>query len=105
MDVAFRRAVSEARRHGGLYFASLLPEDRIIGCFGNARELWQGWIYTPAVTVWMFVSQCLSADHSCRDTVARLASWRAAQGKPRCSPRTGGYCIARDQLPEAASQS
>ena len=55
MDNAFRRTVAEARRHGDLYFAGLLPEDRIIRAFGRARSLWQGWIYTPAVTIWVFL--------------------------------------------------
>ena len=48
--------------------------------FGAARWLWQGWIYTPAVTVWVFLSQCLSPDHSCREAVARLIAWRLSQG-------------------------
>ena len=59
MDVAFRRAVADARRQGGLPFACLLSEDRIERAFGSARELWQGWVYCPAVTVWVFLSQCL----------------------------------------------
>ena len=75
---SFRAAVAEARRHGDLYFAALLPQDRIHKAFGTARWLWQGWIYTPAVTVWVFLSQCLSPDHSCRDAVARLIAWRLA---------------------------
>jgi hypothetical protein len=28
MDLAFRQAVAQARRHGKLYFASLLSDDR-----------------------------------------------------------------------------
>ena len=102
MDTAFRRAVAEARRHGDLYFAGLLSEDRIIEAFGAARWLWQGWIYTPAVTIWVFLSQCLSADHSCRDAVARLIGWRLAHGLGRCSADTGAYCTARESLPEEA---
>src|SRR2546423_1632732 len=101
MDGAFRRAVAEARRHRDLYFASLLSEDRILQAFGAARALWQGWIYTPAVTVWVFLSQCLSSDHSCRETVARLIAWRLAQGLRPCSAETGAYCTAREDLPEA----
>ena len=62
---SFRSAVAEARRHGDLYFAALLSQDRILKAFGTARWLWQGWIYTPTVTVWVFLSQCLSPDHSC----------------------------------------
>ena len=34
---------------------------------------------TPAVTVWVFLAQCLSPDHSCRDAVAQLIAWRLAR--------------------------
>ena len=99
---SFRAAVTTARRQGDLYFAALLSEQSILHALGSASSLWQGWVYTPAVTVWVFLSQCLSADHSCRDAVARLAAWRVAKGLSPCSAETGGYCIARSQLPEEA---
>jgi putative transposase len=102
MVQSLRMAVSEARRHGDLYFAALLPQDRILKAFGAARGAWQGWIYTPAVTVWVFLSQCLSADHSCREAVARLIGWRLAAGLKPCSADTGAYCTARGDLPEEA---
>lgn len=102
MDVAFRRAVADARRQGGLPFACLLSEDRILQAFGSARELWQGWVYSPAVTLWVFLSQCLSPDHCCREAVARLIAWRLACGQKSCSPKTGAYCTARDKIPEEA---
>ena len=102
MDAAFRSAVAAARRDGGLFFAGLLSEDRILQAFGNARWKWQGWVYTPAITVWTFLSQCLSPDHSCRDAVARLMAWRLARGLRPCSAETGAYCTARGQLPEEA---
>ena len=59
-------------------------------------------VYTPAVTVWVFLSQCLSPDHSCRDAVARLIAWRLAAGLSPCSADTGAYCTARSDLPEEA---
>jgi putative transposase len=99
---SFRAAVAEARRHGDLYFAALLPEDRILKAVSAARSFWQGWVYTPAVTVWIFLSQCLSPDHSCRDAVARLIAWRVAQGMTPCSAETTAYCAARGDLPEEA---
>jgi len=99
---SFRAAVARARRHGDLCFAALLPQDRILKAFGAARATWQGWVYTPAITVWVFLSQCLSADHSCRDAVARLIAWRIAQGQRACSADTGAYCTARGNLPEKA---
>lgn len=101
---SLRVGVAAARRRGDLYFAALLSEQHILQALGEASSLWQGWIYTPAVTVWTFLSQCLSADHSCRDAVARLAAWRVVQGLAPCSADTGGYCIARSHLPEEAGR-
>jgi hypothetical protein len=100
MSGSFRVAVAEARRQSSLYFAALLPQDRILKAFDAARATWHGWVYTPAITVWVFLSQCLSPDHSCRDAVARLVAWRLAKGSPPCSAATGAYCTARDRLPE-----
>jgi hypothetical protein len=102
MFCLFRSAVADARRHGDLYFAALLSQDRIENAFGAARAAWRGWIYTPAITVWVFLSQCLSPDHSCRDAVARLIAWRLACGLKPCSAETGAYCTARADLPEEA---
>lgn len=102
MNLRFQATVTAARRHGDLYFAGLLPQDRILKAFGPARALWQGWLYTPAATVWIFLSQCLSVDHSCRDAVACFLTWRLAQGQRACSAETGAYCTARGHLPEKA---
>lgn len=100
MVQSFHAAVAAARRHGDLYFAALLPQDRILKAFGTARAAWQGWVYTPAVTVWVFLSQCLSPDHSCREAVARHIAWRVARGLCPCSAATGAYCTARGDLTE-----
>jgi hypothetical protein len=104
MDVAFRTTVAQARRQGKLFFAGLLTEDHILQAFGLARRFWQGWIYTPAVTIWVFLAQCLSPDHSCRDAVAQLIAWLVADDREPCSADTGAYCTARDRLPEEVCQ-
>jgi hypothetical protein len=57
-------------------------------------------IFTPLVTLAVFLGQVLSDDHSCRSAVARLLAWRAARGLPECSPDSGGYCKARRRLPD-----
>jgi Transposase DDE domain len=57
-------------------------------------------IYTPHVTLALLLSQIFSNDHSCRNAVARLRSWRVAHGLRPCSLATGGYCTARQRLPE-----
>lgn len=101
MLYSFRAAVAVARREQLLYAAALLSEKTILEAFDAAGEAWRSWIYTPATTVWVFLSQCLSMDHSCREAVARLLAWRVQRGQPACSAETGGYCTARDHLPEA----
>lgn len=102
MFPSFRNAIARAQQYPDLYFAALLEQQTILNALGAASSLWQGWIYTPAVTVWVFLSQCLSPDHSCRDAVARLIAWRVARGLKTCSSDTGAYCTAREALPEAA---
>jgi hypothetical protein len=61
-------------------------------------------IFTPMVTLCTFLSQIHSDAPSCRAAVARLNATRVAQGLVPCSPRTGGYCKARQRLPESLLQ-
>src|SRR5690349_18531889 len=85
---------------GRLPFTEILAE----GCFTQVLEqlglCWNESIYTPLVTLWVFLGQVLSADHSCRAAVARLIAHRVSQGLKACSSRTGAYCEARRRLPE-----
>lgn len=100
MFESLRQQVKLARQHGDLYFAALLSREDIRKAFGSASSTERSSIYTHAVTIWIFLSQCLSPDHSCRDAVSRLAAWLVGQKRKPCSTETGGYCIARDALPE-----
>ena len=61
---------------------------------------WLDRIFSPLVTLWVFLGQVLSPDHSCRAAVARLIAHRVARGQRPCSARTGAYCRARQRLPE-----
>ena len=79
----------------------LLPGEQVAAVCREMDFPFRQRIYTPMVTVWMFVTQVLSADHSCQQAVARLNGWRTAQGLPRCASETTSYCKARRRLPEA----
>jgi hypothetical protein len=57
-------------------------------------------IYTPLVTLSVFLSQVLDPDHSCRAAVARLIVWLALDGAKTCAPETASYCEARRRLPQ-----
>ena len=85
---------------GELPFTNVLCEERIAPALDAIEFAWKDRIYTPLVTLWVFLGQVLSADHSCRGAVARLLAHRVARGDSACSAKTGAYCQARKRLPE-----
>src|SRR5688572_15346899 len=100
---AFRDQVNLLRRQflqdGGLPFTDVLTEELITQALATVGR-WLDRIFSPLVTLWVFLGQALSADPSCRAAVARLIAHRASQGQEPCSSRTGAYCQARKRLPE-----
>ena len=99
----FRQQVHFLRRQflqeGRLPFTDVLTVELIMQVLQKIEIGWNDRIFTPLVTLWVFLSQVLSADHSCRAAVARLIAHRASQGQPACSANTGAYCQARQRLP------
>jgi hypothetical protein len=100
----FRHQVQFLRRQflqdGDLPFTDVLSEDLIAQTLTAVGVIWNDRIYTPLVTLWVFLSQVLSAYHSCRAAVARLIAHLVSRGEKPCSAQTGGYCQARGRLPE-----
>lgn len=62
-------------------------------------------LYPASRTFWLFLSQVLSADGSCREAVRTFLAWWALEGRPAASPKTGAYCKARKRLPLDAIRS
>jgi len=56
-------------------------------------------LYTPLMTLSLFLSQVLDPDHSCRAAVARLMVWLAIPHREPCGAETGSSCDARRRLP------
>ena len=102
---SFRQRLASVRQCHSLYFAGLLSSVTIQEAFGKATDLLNSaHIYTTAVTLWTFLSQVLSQNHSCEFAVTKLIAFRLAQGKKACSSQTGAYCLARDKLDEDGMQ-
>lgn len=98
----FRSLLCSFGQSDGLPFADLLPEQLVRdACVRHNVAFASGpWdIFTPAVTLWAWLSQCLSGQKSCVAAVARVIVLRVSLGLPPCSAATGGYCHARDKLP------
>jgi len=88
----------------GLPLADVLTQEDIqVACdlhgvhFGQSPDD----VYTPAVTLWAFLSQCLSSCKSCVAAVARVLVLRVALGLSACGAGNGAYCKARAKLPES----
>jgi Transposase DDE domain len=98
----FRQQVSLLRRQfvqdGDLPFSNVLTEESVSQALSAIKVRWVDRIFTPLVTLWVFVGQVLSADHSCRAAVARLIAHRLSRGQRPCSAETGAYCQARKRL-------
>ena len=101
---SFREQVRFLRRQflqdGDLPFTDVLTEEVIAQAL-TALSGWLDRIFSPLVTLWVFLGQVLSADHSCRAAVAGLLAHRVARGQSPCSAETGAYCQARQRLPES----
>src|SRR5262249_8316014 len=101
---SIRDQLSTLRRQflqdGDLPFTNVLTE-QVIAKALPAVTGWLDRIFSPLVTLWVFLAQVLSADHSCRAAVARLIAHRLARGQRPCSADTGAYCQARRRLPES----
>jgi hypothetical protein len=85
----------------GLPFADVLDARLVQETLRRHGAVGPDTIYTPALTLALFVGQAIDPDPSLRQAVARLLQQRCSQGLPACSADTGAYCMARKRLPEA----
>ncbi len=101
----FRLVLSSFLQHDGLPFADAIDEQHIAQVFDGEQAMFaqeKDAIYTPAVTLWAFLSQMLHKDEqrSCTAAVARVITLLVALGKQPCCEDTGVYCRARAKLSE-----
>src|ERR1700693_2390228 len=85
-------------RNTGLPLADVLTEANILDVLNDHGIKYRDRVFGPVTTIWGFLSQVLSDDHSCRDTVSRIIAHRVANGIPVCSPNTASYCKARSRI-------
>ena len=90
----------QLQRQPGLPFLRALSRDLVEAACRHAHLRWRQRVYTPWITLSLFLSQVLSDDHSCDDAVDRFQKYRYDQGLPSVSPETTSYCEARQRLPE-----
>jgi putative transposase len=91
---------SKIRFASSLVADLLVPQAAIVKICDELGYEFRDRVYNPMITIWLFITQVLSADHSCQQTVTRFNAWRIARGLFRVSSETTSYCKARCRLPE-----
>lgn len=101
----FRLVLASFLQRPDLPFADALPEDAIRRAFDDEDASFaddEDAVYTPAITLWAFLSQVLFKDEqrSCVAAVTRVVVLLVALKRAPCSGNTGAYCRARSKLSE-----
>lgn len=94
---AYRRRLQNSSQFPITHLLPVAEVDAAVAAEGcSFRER----IFTPVITLWIFLGQVLDQDHSCRQAVLRFVAWLSALRQRYCSSETGAYCKARQRLPE-----
>jgi len=103
----FRLVLASFLDHPGLPFADAVTEETIDRAFDQEEVSFgddEDAVYTPAMTLWAFLSQVLfkKEQRSCVAAVARVSVLFVALQREPCSCNTGAYCRARAKLSQKA---
>jgi len=105
----FRLVLEPFLQGPGLPFSEVLSAAEVQAAFeaeGVCGEQSSRTVFTPAVTLWAWLSQVVHGGElsSCAAAVTRVAVLLLALGRKPCSTDTAAYCRARAKLPEAVLQ-
>jgi putative transposase len=100
----FRLVLSSFMQHADLPFKEALSEEKIQQTFDDEEVGFaegEDDVYTPAITLWAFLSQVLfkGEQRSCVAAVSRVVVLCVTLGRGACSDNTGAYCRARAKIP------
>jgi hypothetical protein len=89
-------------------FRAIVPDKLINRLVSESGVVFRKRLYSPLVTFWGMIAQCLDNDHSCANATARVVEWlraRKAPGQRRDrrvgnpSPGNSSYTRARQRMP------
>jgi hypothetical protein len=82
-------------RDQGLPFADSLSELSILDALNEHGIKYRDRVFTPVTTIWGFLSQVLSEDHSCRDAVSRIIAHRKRYRRDHTAAADVRVAVAR----------
>ena len=95
-----RRVAKQVQKIDANHFFNLLTGPQLLEAVEAQLPEHRERHYPPTLTLSMFLGQVMSADGSCQNTVNEALVNRLLSGMSVGSANTGGYCIARQRLPQ-----
>ena len=95
-----RRFAKQAQKIDANHFFNLLTGPQLLEAVEAQLPEHRERHYPPTLTLSMFLGQVMSADGSCQNAVNEALVNRLLSGMSVGSANTGGYCIARQRLPQ-----
>ena len=79
----FRIVRDKFARDNGLPFGRLLSREHVLDTLESEGHEYRSRVFCPLVTLWAWLSQCLSQDKSLNEAVSRILAHRVSIGLPR----------------------
>ncbi len=95
----FRIVRNKFAKDSDLPFGRLLGRDYVLGVLESEGHSYRQGVFCPLVTLWGWLSQCLSQDKSLNEAVTRILANRVVAGLPACSASSASYSNARSRFP------
>lgn len=100
----FRVVRDKFAKDDALPFGRILTRDYVLGVLEDEGHKYRQGVFCPLVTLWGWLSQCLSQDKSLNEAVTRILVNRVATGFPACSASSASYSNARQRFPRAVME-
>jgi hypothetical protein len=95
----FREVRDRFARDNGLPFGRLLSREYVLSVLADSGHYYRSRVFCPLVTLWGWLSQCLSQDKSLNEAVSRIIAHRVASGLPANGATSSSYSEARCRFP------
>ena len=79
-------------------FGKILTLEYVLEGLKSEVKNYRNRVFSPVVTLQLFLFQVISADHSCREMVAQRLAELLKKRLAKCSSNTASYCVARKRL-------
>ncbi len=100
----FSRVRDKFARENGLPFGRLLTREYVLSVLESVGHKYRSRVFCPLVTLWGWLSQCLSQDKSLNEAVSRILAHRVSTGLPACAATSSAYSEARIRFPLQAME-